>query len=82
MGLEPTTDALSCSPPPGPAALMALREPSDSQVFGLERLPTSKSLLLSHWTPVGAQEAGLIFISWNFSEWPDGGGVEILATVC
>lgn len=61
---------------------MALRDPSDSHVFGLKRLPSSKSPSLSHWVTVGAQEVGLVLSSWNFSEWPDREGGEVMATVC
>ena len=38
LGLEPTSGAFSCSPTPGPAAFIALRDPPFSQVFGLKKL--------------------------------------------
>lgn len=65
-GLEPASDALSCSPPPGPAAFPALRDPYDSQVFGLRKFQSSESLSLSHWFTAGAQEARLRFYFLEF----------------
>lgn len=65
----------------GPTAFVALRDPSDSQVLGLEKLQSSKSLSLSRWVTVKAQETGFVFIPRSFSERLDRKGGEVMASV-